>query len=89
MIGLIPHSWLNDLGIPPWVWNPLSISLHAAFEATIVVAILGVALGYILAKGRFPGRDVIETVLSLPMYPELTADQVHAVIAALKGRDSE
>jgi molybdate transport system permease protein len=67
VIGLIPRSWLNDLGIPPWVWNPLSISLHAAFEATIVVAIAGVALGYLLAKGHFPGRGAIETVFSLPM----------------------
>ncbi|MGC1419328.1 MAG: molybdate ABC transporter permease subunit [Acidimicrobiales bacterium] len=67
MIGLIPRSWLNDLGIPPWVWNPLSISLHAAFEATIVVAVAGVALGYLLAKGHFPGRGAIETVFSLPM----------------------
>jgi molybdate transport system permease protein len=65
--GLIPHSWLNTLHIPPWVWHPLSVSLHAAFEATIVVAIFGVALGYLLAKGRFPGRGVIETVLSLPI----------------------
>ncbi len=67
MTGLIPHSWLNALGIPPWVWNPLRISLHAAVEATIVVAIIGVAVGYVLAKGRFPGRGAIETVLSLPM----------------------
>jgi molybdate transport system permease protein len=67
VIGLIPHSWLNWLGIPPWVWNPLRISLHAAIEATIVVAILGIALGYVLAKGRFPGRGAIETVFSLPM----------------------
>jgi molybdate transport system permease protein len=58
---------LNRLGIPPWVWNPLSISLHAAFEATIVVAVAGIALGYLLAKGHFPGRGVIETVFSLPM----------------------
>jgi molybdate transport system permease protein len=65
--GLIPHSWLNALHIPPWVWNPLSVSLHAAFEATIVVAILGIALGYALAKGHFPGRGAIETVFSLPM----------------------
>ena len=67
MSGLVPHSWLNGLGIPPWVWNPLSVSLHAAFEATIVVAVLGVALGYLLARGRFPGRGAIETVFSLPM----------------------
>jgi molybdate transport system permease protein len=65
--GLVPHSWLNALGIPPWVWNPLSVSLHAAFEATIMVALFGIALGYLLAKGRFPGRGAIETLFSLPM----------------------
>ena len=67
MTGLIPRSWLNHLGIPPWIWNPLSVSLRAAFEATVVVAIIGIALGYLLAKGRFPGRGAIETVFSLPM----------------------
>jgi molybdate transport system permease protein len=65
--GLVPHWWLHRLGIPPWVWNPLSVSLHAAFEATIVVAVVGIALGYLLAKGRFPGRGAIETVFSLPI----------------------
>jgi molybdate transport system permease protein len=45
----------------------LATSLHAAFEATIVVAVLGIALGYALAKGRFPGRGAIETIFSLPM----------------------
>ena len=67
MIALIPHRILNDLGIPPWVWNPLSISLHAAFDATLVVAVVGIALGYVLAKGRFPGRGAIETLFSMPM----------------------
>jgi len=67
MPGLIPHSWLNGLGIPPWVWNPLSVSLRAAFEATVVVTVVGVALGYLLAKGRFPGRNAIETLFSLPI----------------------
>jgi molybdate transport system permease protein len=65
--GLVPRSWLNALGIPPWVWNPLSVSVHAAFEATIVVALFGIALGYVLAKSNFPGRGAIETVFSLPM----------------------
>jgi molybdate transport system permease protein len=66
-MALVPHSWLNTLGIPPWVWNPLSVSLRAAFEATIVVAVVGIVLGYLLAKGRFPGRGAVETVFSLPM----------------------
>jgi molybdate transport system permease protein len=65
--GLVPHSWLNWLGVPPWVWGPLSVSLHAASEATIVVAVVGGALGFALAKGRFPGRGAIETAFSLPM----------------------
>jgi molybdate transport system permease protein len=65
--GLVLHSWLRSLGIPPWVGNPLSVSLRSAFEATIAVAIVGVALGYLLAKGHFAGRDAIEAVLSLPM----------------------
>lgn len=67
MSGLVPHSLLNRLGIPPWVWDPLSVSLRAAFEATVVVGVVGTALGYLLAKGRFPGRGAIETVFSLPM----------------------
>jgi molybdate transport system permease protein len=58
---------MHRLGVPSWVSNPLLISLHAALEATVVVAIFGVALGYLLAKGRFPGRGAIETVFSLPM----------------------
>jgi molybdate transport system permease protein len=58
---------LNGLGIPPWVWDPLSISLHAALEATLVVTVAGVALGFVLAKGRFPGRGAIETLFSLPI----------------------
>ena len=62
MTALVPHSWLNRLGIPPWVWNPLSVSVHAAFEATIVVAVVGIGLGYLLAKGHFPGRAAIETL---------------------------
>ena len=67
MIGLVPRAWLNWLGIPPWIWNPLSVSLQAAFEATIVVAVLGIALAYLLAKGHFPGRNAIEILFSMPM----------------------
>lgn len=49
------------------MWSPLSISLHAAFEATVVVALVGIGLGYLLAKGRFPGRGAIEILFSMPM----------------------
>jgi len=64
---LVPRSWVQALGIPLWVWDPLSISLRAALEATLVVSVIGIALAYLLAKGHFPGRRVIETICSLPM----------------------
>jgi len=67
MSALVPYSWLNWLGVPPWAWGPLTVSLHAALEATIVVGVVGTALGYLLAKGKFPGRGAIETFFSLPM----------------------
>lgn len=67
MTGLVPSSWVRSLGIPLWIWNPLTVSLHAAFDATIAVAVVGIALAYVIAKGHFPGRGVIETAVSLPM----------------------
>lgn len=67
MTGPVAHPLAAVLDIPAWAWHPLSVSLHAAFEATILVGVVGTALGYLLAKGRFPGRGAIETLLSLPI----------------------
>jgi molybdate transport system permease protein len=33
----------------------------------VIAGTTGVALGFVLAKGRFPGRDVLETLGSLPI----------------------
>jgi molybdate transport system permease protein len=49
------------------VSGPLLLSLRIAIPATVIAAITGVASGYVLAKGRFPGRDVLETLGSLPI----------------------
>ena len=35
--------------------------------ATLVVLPLGVALGWVLARKKFPGRAVLETLISLPL----------------------
>ena len=48
-------------------WTAMWVSVRAAASATAVVGLAGVALGYLLAKGRFPGRGVIEAVGTLPM----------------------
>jgi len=48
-------------------WFPLLLSLRVAGLATVMAAVLGVAGAYLLAKGRFPGRGLLEAVASLPI----------------------
>ncbi len=49
------------------VSGPFWLTLRVAIPATLIAGILGVASGYALAKGRFPGRDVLESLGSLPI----------------------
>jgi molybdate transport system permease protein len=48
-------------------WAPLLLSFQVAIAATIIAAILGVALAAWLANGRFPGRDLVDVLLTAPM----------------------
>ena len=48
-------------------WTALALSLKVAGWATALNLVLGVAVGLLLARGRFPGRDLLDTVLTLPM----------------------
>jgi molybdate transport system permease protein len=48
-------------------WIALTLSLKVASWATAIDVIAGVALGYLLARGRFPGRELLDAVLTLPM----------------------
>lgn len=49
------------------VSGPFLLTVRVAFAATVIAGFTGVASGYVLAKGRFPGRDVLETIGSLPI----------------------
>ncbi|UTY60324.1 MULTISPECIES: molybdate ABC transporter permease subunit [unclassified Massilia] len=48
-------------------WTALGLSLKVALWATLLDLVLGVAAGYLLARCRFPGRDLLDAVLTLPM----------------------
>lgn len=48
-------------------WVALLLSLKIAMWATVINLILGVCIGYILAHKRVWGRELIDTVLTLPM----------------------
>ena len=49
------------------VWIALSLSLKVAGWATALNIVLGIGVGYFLARTRFPGRDLLDTLLTLPM----------------------
>jgi molybdate transport system permease protein len=48
-------------------WFPLLLSLRVALLSTAVVAVAGVALGWLLARKRFPGREVLDALVTLPL----------------------
>lgn len=49
------------------VWVALGLSLKVAGWATALNIVLGVGVGFFLARTRFPGRDLLDTLLTLPM----------------------
>ncbi|MCA0176827.1 MAG: molybdate ABC transporter permease subunit [Proteobacteria bacterium] len=48
-------------------WPALQLSLKVALVATACALMLGVALGWLLARRRFVGRELLDTLLTLPM----------------------
>ena len=48
-------------------WFPLGLSLKVAAFATLLALIVGLALGWVFARKRFPGRTVLEAVFMLPL----------------------
>ncbi|HWH84245.1 MAG TPA: molybdate ABC transporter permease subunit [Burkholderiaceae bacterium] len=49
------------------VWITLALTLKVAGWATAINLVLGVAAGWLLARKRFLGRDVVDAVLTLPL----------------------
>src|ERR1051325_7343862 len=48
-------------------WVALALSLKVAGWATALNLLLGVGAGYALARGRFPGRELLDALMTLPM----------------------
>jgi molybdate transport system permease protein len=48
-------------------WIALGLSLKVALWATALDLVFGVAIGFALARWRFPGRELVDSILLLPM----------------------
>ncbi len=62
------------------------LSLRVSLVATAAILIPGVGLGFLLARGRFRGRALVQAVVSLPMV--LPPVAVGLVLLILLSRDS-
>jgi molybdate transport system permease protein len=67
-------------------WFPLVLSLRVALLATLITTVVGVAGAYALARTRFPGRDLLEAVASLPIVLPPTVLGYYLLVSI--GRDS-
>lgn len=54
---------MEELSVLP----ALLLSLKVAGWATLLNTVLGIGMGFLLARGRFWGREVLDTILTLPM----------------------
>jgi sulfate transport system permease protein len=51
----------------PDAWHSIRFSLALAFAATAVNVIAGTAVGWVLARHRFPGRSLLTALLNVPL----------------------
>jgi molybdate transport system permease protein len=48
-------------------WFPLELSLRVALIATALVLVLGVAAAWVLERRRFPGSELLDALITLPL----------------------
>ena len=51
----------------PAVLGSIGLTLYAASLATVIATILGTPLAYILARHSFPGKNIIESLVDVPL----------------------
>jgi molybdate/tungstate transport system permease protein len=58
---------LLEAAADPQVIDAIVLTLYCSFLATVIAAILGTPLAYILARHNFPGKTVVESVIDVPV----------------------
>ena len=58
----------------------LRLSLQVAFLATFFIVIIGVAVGYLLARKSFPGRELVDILFTLPLVLPPTVTGYYLII---------
>lgn len=48
-------------------WFPIKLSFMVAGAATLIALVVGSSLAWVLARKRFPGRDLLDAFITLPL----------------------
>ncbi len=67
LLGRVRWSDLPGLLTSEVVTDALRISLIASVSATLISALVGVPLAWLLARVEFPGRSVVRGIVTLPL----------------------
>jgi molybdate transport system permease protein len=69
------------------LWQPLGLSLRIAATATLITVLLATPLAYLMARRAFPGRNLVEGIILLPLVLPPTVVG-YALIMGLGARSS-
>ncbi|MBY0256871.1 molybdate ABC transporter permease subunit [Methylobacterium sp.] len=58
---------MNPLGLTPDEWTAIVLSLRVAGVATLASLVPGLAVAWLLARKRFPGRALLDGLVHLPL----------------------
>jgi molybdate/tungstate transport system permease protein len=61
-----PDSMVAVAGMAD-VRSAIALSLYTALLTTLVAALLGIPTAYILSRPAFPGKQILEAVVDLPL----------------------
>ena len=67
MIFRVPWSRLGAIYQDQGVWTALRLSVVSSLEATAISLVLGVPLGWILARFRAPGMGIVRAAVTIPL----------------------
>lgn len=59
----------------------LRLSLQVAFAATVLIVLVGVPIAYLLARKNFPGKEVLDIALTLPLVLPPTVTGYYLIVA--------
>jgi molybdate transport system permease protein len=57
----------DRLGLTPEEWSAIALSLRVAGVATLASLVPGLAVAWVLARRRFPGRALLDGLVHLPL----------------------